>query len=709
MAKLMKVLGKHTAGVVNVARLSLESHAIGLTFISPRATSLDAAWGNTTLWTTRSSSCCVPNRKHLIGDSKALTTWVHDPKESPTVTLNHSWWPGVAEGDMLRLSSNNMQSSSGFLFIVPRDEGSLKHQLQISVPRPVAETFGFRNNGEALLTKVDKEKWSADYVELTFQDQYLGRNDMWRLGNDLVGQCVYMEQEISFIGVITAKVQGIYINGNKVSAAYVTSSTKTIYRSLSAKLTIFIQVCRELWEFAGDGERYNEKIVHSFLPALFSKWREAGTNHIVTIVLISRVYYDLSEIDYAAGPLRVDDEGRWYKDFFRVITDLEVLHDWKPTLRSLKDSFWAFQRDVLLSHHCHRSALYPTSLEAEGSSDHVRLVGQLSFAHDGPLLEALNLGLNPMETHYIDRSLSLTGSLTIIVTPGTGYFRVSKQLLRLTTTRLLDQGFAVELVSLAKPPLHLSPIFSFEGSEPEIRADASGKISSRALDPLWGGNDDDDTNANGQEKKTFWWEPFWMSVSFWDRQMDLPFRQDRFVARAKMHEIEMLGLLDHDVLSGIQIPYLPFDDDDVRYAPLITQEDADKFDMEVFAAKPDPTTVSRNSIASSGSAPTELKRSSSNRISDVSKISPIEESPRRVISGPPAEGDTLDLEQRLSVAISTSGLSTSPSQSSILSNRSARSHRSTISASQSTPRPPGLTHFAEDSVSRKPLRSPHQQ
>ena len=76
----------------------------------------------------------------------------------------------------------------------------------------------------------------------------------------------------------------------QVSVAYVTSRTKVIFRSLSAKVTIFIQVCRELWEFAGDGERYNEKIVHSFLPALFEKWRENGTTHIVTIVLISMVY-----------------------------------------------------------------------------------------------------------------------------------------------------------------------------------------------------------------------------------------------------------------------------------------------------------------------------------------------------------------------------------------------------------------------------------
>ncbi len=362
---------------------------------------------------------------------------------------------------------------------------------------------------------------------------------MWRLSEQLTGHCVHLGQEIVFIGSIVAKVESIYVGGqkvrrstlcylltfskipSKVSSALVTATTKAVYRSLSAKVMIFIQVCRELWEFAGDGERYNEKIVHSFLPELFTRWKEAGTNHTVTIVLISRVFYDRTEVDYAEGPLLQDEDGRWHKDFYKVITDLEVLYDWQSTLVSLKDSFWAFQRDILLAHHYHRTS-------SAGTPGEVRLVGQLSFAHDNPLLEALNMALNPTETHYIDRSLSLTGTSTIIITPGTGYYRVSKQLLRLTTTRMLDQGFGIDLVSLAKPPLHRTPVFCFRGVEPEhFRVDKLGRYGSRALDPLWGG-DDGPADCVGRQKRTFWWEPFWVGISFWDKQMDLPLREDRY-------------------------------------------------------------------------------------------------------------------------------------------------------------------------------------
>ncbi|EIN07073.1 hypothetical protein PUNSTDRAFT_114572 [Punctularia strigosozonata HHB-11173 SS5] len=629
----------------------------------------------------------TPATPAKVGDAKNFTAWVHEPKENINVALNCSHWPGVSEGDVFRVTHADGKDARGFLFVLLRDDGVAKPQLQFSIPRPVAEAFGVRNNAEVTITRVDKEAWSIDYVEFRFQDQYLGRNDMWRLGESLVGHAVYVGQEISFLGSIAAKIQALYVNGSKAAAGIITTTTKSVHRSLSAKVTIYIQVCKELWEFDNAGERYNERIVHSFLPALFEKWRDAGTNHIVTIVLVSRVYYDQSEIEYAAGPLRQDEDRNWYKDFYKVITDLEVLTEWRSTLVSLKDSFWAFQRDILLTHHYHRAAM---DSSVTGLSEQVRLVGRLSYAHDGPILEAINMGLKSSELHYIDRSLSLTGSATIIITPGTGYFRVNKQLLRLTTTRLLDQGFGVDLVSLTKPPLHQSPIFSFRGLEPELlRKDRDGKTGSRAMDSLWGG-DDGPSDWQGRERTTFWWEPFWMSASFWDRQMDQPFRQDRFVARAKMHEMQMMGLLDHDVLSSIEIPFLSDQESPFRRQDLpLTKAETDEFDTAIFEYKA-LSGRNRNSLASSGNS-TVLASSWKNerRISTIStlshrssikstKFAPIEESPRIPLEELPDEGQE-SKEKMLSPALSNLALSASPSQSSIRSNLSGRSSATTRS------------------------------
>lgn len=39
---------------------------------------------------------------------------------------------------------------------------------------------------------------------------------MWRMGKYLVDQCIYAEQEVSFIGSIAAKIKDIYIKNQKV-------------------------------------------------------------------------------------------------------------------------------------------------------------------------------------------------------------------------------------------------------------------------------------------------------------------------------------------------------------------------------------------------------------------------------------------------------------------------------------------------------------
>jgi DEP domain-containing protein 5 len=64
-------------------------------------------------------------------DAKVLNSWVHDPKESATVIFNQAYWPGVAEGDMLRVTGIHSENTSGFLFEVPKDDGCAKPQLQV--------------------------------------------------------------------------------------------------------------------------------------------------------------------------------------------------------------------------------------------------------------------------------------------------------------------------------------------------------------------------------------------------------------------------------------------------------------------------------------------------------------------------------------------------------------------------------------------------
>jgi hypothetical protein len=48
------------------------------------------------------------------------------------VVFNQSWWAGVSEGDLLKVRGCNSEDPGfGFLFLVPRDDGCAKHQLQV--------------------------------------------------------------------------------------------------------------------------------------------------------------------------------------------------------------------------------------------------------------------------------------------------------------------------------------------------------------------------------------------------------------------------------------------------------------------------------------------------------------------------------------------------------------------------------------------------
>jgi DEP domain-containing protein 5 len=76
-----------------------------------------------------------------VGDCKILSSRVHDAKDTPAVIFNHAYWPGVVEGHLLRAtltSSNQEEPNSGFLFVVPKDEGSVKPHLQVCWQFPLA-------------------------------------------------------------------------------------------------------------------------------------------------------------------------------------------------------------------------------------------------------------------------------------------------------------------------------------------------------------------------------------------------------------------------------------------------------------------------------------------------------------------------------------------------------------------------------------------
>ncbi|KNE66846.1 hypothetical protein AMAG_11328 [Allomyces macrogynus ATCC 38327] len=352
--------------------------------------------------------------------------------------------------------------------------------------------------------KIDPAAVAAEYIEVAVKDQYLSRSDMWHIKHALVGQCVYVAQKLAFPGGLKCQVREVFRRGTtKAACGLVTHDTKTIFRSESARIYLLVHIAKEMHDRADDGDLYFERAVDGFLPDLFARWKLLATNHLVTIVFFTRVLYDTREDAQcehvpprpasaspghaggigspsfgtpvglgihappepvrAAGPSSplgtastatgLDGQSVLYKDFYKVMVDMETRTDWSTVLLTLKREFLPFVRSVLQVY------------DAEG----VPVVrGRLAPAHQGNVLEAVNLALNPHDKHYIDRDVDFvrTGLSILVVTPTPGFLEVDKTLLRLTTQRMLDNGVGLDLVCLTRPPLHAAPLFVYASKFP---------------------------------------------------------------------------------------------------------------------------------------------------------------------------------------------------------------------------------------------------
>nr|ODN85129.1 vacuolar membrane-associated protein IML1 [Cryptococcus depauperatus CBS 7841] len=509
----------------------------------------------------------------------------------------------------------NVKSGKGresYVFKLGGDSPSTNiHQIQ--VPDSVAQAFGFQNRLEVEVRRIhNKESAHTDYVEFYFS-QYLGRADMWRLGMSLEGTTLHVGEKVSLAGgAVRAEVNfiirsektksGTEMGPRKVSSGIVTAKTKTIFRSKSAQVYIFIQLCEETWQFDEDGERYVEKVVHGYLPELFARWEDKATSHVVTIIFFARILYNDEEVEYLrkhniADVLSQDHSGQWYKDFFKVGVDLERRNDWMSSLPEIKKQLERSEREVLLDYHLNL-------LRQKGVVEQeIRIVGRWSFAYQGNVLEAINLALNPFDEHYVDRDLSRTGLSITVVTPGTGHFAVDKNLLRLTTERMVDHGISTDFVCLTKMPLHSVPLFSYISHKPKgpVFEQPLG-VKNRAVTPdlLYF---DVKPSQSEMELADCYSLPSWVSCSFYAVTHDKPFREDRFVPRCKMYDIQMLGILDHN-LTAVNIPPLNVNDTPMPRRPL-TMEDRkairNAFDQTIFTSIPDPIAKVHSSPAHSAS------------------------------------------------------------------------------------------------------------
>jgi hypothetical protein len=348
-----------------------------------------------------------------------LTLWVHNDLYSKLdVIVNPEALPGIKVGNLLEIYKIDKRKGSPSKRLILRvqqidkDLLAKQTQLQISICQNIATLFELVARNDVTVRKIETDSYLASHIEISFRDQYVGRSDMWQVKNDIMNTSVYSSKKITSLG-FRGSVKEIYVDEERELCGVITENTKIIFRSETAKYFLFIQMSKEMWEFDEDGEMFFAKCVHGFLPELFSKWKCTGTNHVVSIILFTRILYNERPYEVplnTALKFHKDAYGRYCRDFYRVVVDWETRVDWAQILVPLKHEFVQFQQEVL---------------QQQDFSGSTVLSGSSSPASEGNILEAINLALNPFDKHYVDRDLSRTGLSIIIVTPGTGIFEGS--------------------------------------------------------------------------------------------------------------------------------------------------------------------------------------------------------------------------------------------------------------------------------------------
>ncbi|KAJ5138997.1 Winged helix-turn-helix transcription repressor DNA-binding [Penicillium bovifimosum] len=492
------------------------------------------------------------------------------------------------------------------LFVVkalPPDIKARHPQLEISVTNNIASIFGFKNRTQVVLSIVDREQCAASHVDIAFRDQFMVRSDMWRLVmSELSDKIIYKGQKITFMGSLKATVKNIFIREKKCLSGYFSPRTIPIFRSESAKYVLFIQMSKEMWAFdsEGTGDILFSRVINGFLPELFKRWANSDAKHLVTIVLFTRVEYDMSHqpthsnlgtgnFNSTSGPNKVPT-----RDFYRVVVNDMASGHWTTILDELKREFRTFLRDVSIS-KMDDLDLAPGS--ATSSKPNMATIsGHPSSALRGNILEAIHLASAHLAYDHIDRDMVHTNTSIIVITPGSGVFEVSYESLASTTEALANRGIAIDLVCLSPMPLHSVPLFKYRepvkqqsGDQggtgpgeahrgrmsPEIHHSMSSLVSkSSYLSPSsYLSATRMRERATPQAKDWSFGIPHWLDISYWNPDA---YRENRrilkkgpnapisltvtrpakaFTPRVRMYEIQMMGVMESEQ-ANISIPYL---------------------------------------------------------------------------------------------------------------------------------------------------------
>eukprot|EP01059_Diplonema_ambulator_P008384 TRINITY_DN17_c1_g1_i1.p1 TRINITY_DN17_c1_g1~~TRINITY_DN17_c1_g1_i1.p1 ORF type:complete len:1322 (+),score=329.74 TRINITY_DN17_c1_g1_i1:3247-7212(+) len=317
-------------------------------------------------------------------------------------------------------------------------------QFKVSIHERIAGLRGIASGLMVHISPIPRDAWhqyELEHVEVTILDSFVSRSDVWGALQMLRHSTVYIGKKVLMSGHGTmagawATVKAMIKTNSKqpCSSGIIVDNTKLTMRSLSARIMLMIQISREMFTYGteDEGDTYFSRAVDMLIRELVKKWRKAGCSHNVTLVLFAKL----------------EVTGDTERDYVRPVWHGNDDSDWEKVPSLLKSAVNSMISDMRAM-----TPLHPSDLGDEGL--------RLSTARNGNVVEAINLALNSIARHHIDRSLNRTGQAIIVITAGSGLIHTTRQLSRLTAQRILDTGTGCDMICLGRPPLHVSPVFEY--------------------------------------------------------------------------------------------------------------------------------------------------------------------------------------------------------------------------------------------------------
>lgn len=410
-----------------------------------------------------------------------LTAWAHGADDwrvyvDPRVL-------GAQDGDLAELASAGGARRNLYFRISAKPLTGA-----VSVSSAVLQRLGIRSRQpvrvRALAGPGDRRRIQLDVVELKYKGVLLTRNDHYKIAKSLTGACVCSGQRVAYLDDhVRLHIDTLYRNGTKKFSGYIGADTRLVFRSDSARVLIFIQLSAEMWNFDETGDIMFHRLVNSFLPEMLRRWHDQGDSHLVSIILFTSVASQTERLAPGILPPQA-------QNFYRVVVDAVHIARWSDIMQTLRYEFTRFPREVLVT-----------------SAGAIR--GEFLPANKGNLLEAVALATTLLTSKFADRDLWRSGVQALFATAGPACFDVDLAELYTLSRQLLGVEIGIELVCLARPPLHVAPLF-------------------RSL-------------VSKMRPRPVFCVPTWINISFWTPNKFLK----QWIPQCRIYDLQMVGLIEN--------------------------------------------------------------------------------------------------------------------------------------------------------------------